>query len=503
MKRLNGFELLSRILLAFQNHLKRVGFAVLLLAHIVANAQVLDTLWTTNSTGIAFSVEEAIATPDGGYLLVGNDHGIPAQAYFYKMNAFGQQEWWRDYGGEESFDYLYDVEICEDGGYIAVGRRFDWPEIPDPSGFIVRTDAFGDTLWTTTFLHDSLRLGFFAIVRIETGWMIGGTMSSRDSQRGGPWLALLGDDGNLIPVYEDYDFTHVQSLWRCVRQEDRIVFSGTRFYDDSMDSTNVFLSAFSLVGAPLWERDFRLSRYSDSHDLTLTPSGFLLTAGIGDQYIWGPRDMWFIKTDFEGNMVWSTTMRGPHSDLIEVTLPDSNDNFVAIGWRGSVGVETMADFFAAGLDSNGDSLWYHAFEFPNRELGGGGAIASDGSYMLFGDQRTRNDESSLGLYTLCAVPHRTDLLNPRVPLRFDVSLSGYPNPFNSLVHIRFELPSIIRTKVALFDIRGRETRLITDGILSAGYHSILLDASTLSSGPYYVRLTAGSVSKVQNLIVVK
>ncbi|MBK6767105.1 MAG: T9SS type A sorting domain-containing protein [bacterium] len=84
-----------------------------------------------------------------------------------------------------------------------------------------------------------------------------------------------------------------------------------------------------------------------------------------------------------------------------------------------------------------------------------------------------------------------------------VLLSPYPNPFNSSAQIEFELPQKVRSKVALFDVTGREARVLLNEMLPAGYHSVQVDGTKLSTGVYFVRLTAGPKTLSEKIILIK
>ena len=71
----------------------------------------------------------------------------------------------------------------------------------------------------------------------------------------------------------------------------------------------------------------------------------------------------------------------------------------------------------------------------------------------------------------------------------------YPNPFNPLTTIEYEIPDHCHVKVVVYDILGREVSVIQDGMLSAGTHTALWNGEnqlgeTVGSGVYFYQLTA-------------
>ena len=81
--------------------------------------------------------------------------------------------------------------------------------------------------------------------------------------------------------------------------------------------------------------------------------------------------------------------------------------------------------------------------------------------------------------------------------------SAYPNPFNPETQLTFTLPQAGEVTLIIYDLQGREVARLVDGSLSAGVHNLSFNAAQLSSGLYFARLTSGSFSQTQKLILVK
>lgn len=92
--------------------------------------------------------------------------------------------------------------------------------------------------------------------------------------------------------------------------------------------------------------------------------------------------------------------------------------------------------------------------------------------------------------------------------RFEL-MQNYPNPFNPSTVIRFNLAvqaqdlAPVHSRLAVYDLLGREVAVLVDGPMSSGAHSVTFDGSGLSSGVYLVRLTAGSESRVMRMTLLK
>ena len=76
-----------------------------------------------------------------------------------------------------------------------------------------------------------------------------------------------------------------------------------------------------------------------------------------------------------------------------------------------------------------------------------------------------------------------------VPTKFDLS-QNYPNPFNPATKINYDLPFDSKVSIKLFDLSGREVASLVNEVKTAGYHTINFNASNLSSGVYFYKISA-------------
>ena len=86
--------------------------------------------------------------------------------------------------------------------------------------------------------------------------------------------------------------------------------------------------------------------------------------------------------------------------------------------------------------------------------------------------------------------------------------ANYPNPFNPVTTIEFELPEAAAVRLEVFDMMGRRVATLVDGQLDAGRHSTNWNArsdagSPVASGVYIYRMQAGSFVAVEQMILMK
>ena len=80
---------------------------------------------------------------------------------------------------------------------------------------------------------------------------------------------------------------------------------------------------------------------------------------------------------------------------------------------------------------------------------------------------------------------------------------NYPNPFNSRTTISFELEMKSHVRLEIFDILGRIISVLIHQSLSPGYHSVIFDSASLSSGAYIYRLSNDQATLSRMMILNK
>ncbi|MFZ0391649.1 MAG: M28 family peptidase [Calditrichia bacterium] len=84
----------------------------------------------------------------------------------------------------------------------------------------------------------------------------------------------------------------------------------------------------------------------------------------------------------------------------------------------------------------------------------------------------------------------------------------YPNPFNPVVHIEFELATSMQISADIYDVSGRRTATLAKGNYSAGRHQLEWNGRTeqgsaAATGIYLCRITAGKRQLIRKLLLVR
>ena len=124
------------------------------------------------------------------------------------------------------------------------------------------------------------------------------------------------------------------------------------------------------------------------------------------------------------------------------------------------------------------------FTFTKSGTDGGGYLGTAEDWLCTG-------EPFDGEITAAALPERYALY------------PAFPNPFNPMATIRFELPDACEVSLIVHDIQGREVQALVTGHLLPGYHQAVFDGGGLASGVYFARLQAGNFLQTNKLLLLK
>ena len=102
------------------------------------------------------------------------------------------------------------------------------------------------------------------------------------------------------------------------------------------------------------------------------------------------------------------------------------------------------------------------------------------------------------LYTTSIEEINLDL----IPKQFEF-YQNYPNPFNPSTKIKFALPTDEFVNLTIYNVLGKTIAVIVNEQIQAGSYEVIFDASDLSSGMYFYKLTAGKYVNIKKMLLVK
>ena len=293
-----------------------------------------DTLWTKTFGGTADDQGKFVQpTSDGGYIAVGETNSFGAggfDIYLIKTNGNGNFLWTKTFGGTGS-DYGYSVQQTSDGGYIVVGETSSFGAGSNDV-YLIRTDGNGDTLWTKTFGGTSSDYGYSVQQTTEGGYVIAGNFSF-----GG------NDDAYLIKTDAN--------------------------------------------GNSLWTKTFGGTSSENGRSVRQITDGGYVIAGHTRSFGAGLYDVYVIKTDGNGNTLWTKTFGGTSSDYGYSIQQTSDGGYIVVGEASSFGAGSH-DAYLIKADGNGNYLWSKTFGSISNDYGYSIQHSSDGGYVLAGYTRS-------------------------------------------------------------------------------------------------------------------
>lgn len=89
-----------------------------------------------------------------------------------------------------------------------------------------------------------------------------------------------------------------------------------------------------------------------------------------------------------------------------------------------------------------------------------------------------------------------------IPGQFELH-QNYPNPFNPSTTIAYAVPQTATVRLAVYDLFGREVKVLVQATQPPGHYTVAFDAGDLASGTYFYRIEAGSWSRAKQLVLLK
>ena len=124
--------------------------------------------------------------------------------------------------------------------------------------------------------------------------------------------------------------------------------------------------------------------------------------------------------------------------------------------------------------------------------------------VFFDDQSavSESNENDNTVYYNSSIPVSVEDISSQIPGQYFLS-QNYPNPFNPSTKISYDLSKEGMVSIMIYDMLGREVGNLVNEFKSAGRYSIEFNASNLSSGTYFYRITAGDFTEIKKLILMK
>ncbi|UCG42255.1 MAG: hypothetical protein JSU73_10300 [candidate division WOR-3 bacterium] len=255
-------------------------------------------------------------------------------------------DWTRLVGGVEVREEGYSVRVTHDGGFVLGGMTQTKPTGGYPCPFVVRTNPEGEILWTQSY-----QFGGCAVFHVVE----------------------QTSDGGYIGV----GYTEVGVGGRA----------------------DCYLVKTDALGDTLWTRSYGTPELEVAYDVEELPDRGFLLVGFTNATEDNSHDIWLVRTDAEGRMVWNRTYGGNMDDVGYRVQRTQDGGFAVAGYRdggfvpGYV-VELTAllkdscQAYLLKLDSLGEVEWEKTYGGPKPEAVMDAMQLWDGGYILAGLTRS-------------------------------------------------------------------------------------------------------------------
>jgi len=455
---------------------------------------------------VAYSIQQ---TKEGGYIVAGasnstdgdvtgyhpgvNSIGVTSDYWIVKLDSAGGITWEKSLGGIGD-DFAYSIQQTTDGGYIVAGYS---------------TSADGDV----TGHHGDTTTSDYWIVKLHpTGdiqWekSLGGSnydqaQSIQQTKDGGYIIAGLSNSAN-----GDVTGNHGG-----VNNDDWVV---------KLDS----------IGTLQWEKSLGGTGDDRGYSIQQTTDKGYIVAGFSNSTDGdvtgnhGNYDYWIVKLDSTGAMQWEKSLGGSNDDEAYSIRQTTDGGYIVAGESLSIdgditGNHGYYDYWIVKLSSDGGIQWEKALGGSNSDGAEFANLTNDGGCIVAGSSNssdgevTGNHPGTVGPtsdYWIVKLGITTDVNTSQSLLPTDFALlQNFPNPFSIATTIDFTLPEGENiTSLKVYNQLGREVADLTDHIHPIGHirpmgnGTVEFDASNLSAGMYFYRLTAGKDVQSGTMAVVK
>ena len=387
--------------------------------------------WVKNYGGSGQDTAQAlISTTDGGYAILGFSNSTDGDVigkttmvndyWLLKLDNEGNLQWNKTYGGSKD-DIGQSLVQTIDGGYALTGYAMsDDGDASNNQGFhdnwIIKVDASGTLEWEKSYgfsghdhSYDILQtedngLFFTGFLDITSARADGNTEKGNSLTRHGVgefWGTKIDSKGNL--QWRGYfGGTNNDRSHAVVRSDDGgFVMSGFTEsndfdIDNSRGSYDFWVVKIDSIGNLVWEKSFGGSGIDLAQDIAKTiDGGFVITGSTFSSDIditknKGESDIWLIKIDALGNLVWETSFGGTHFDAAQSVSPSKDGGFIISGNSKSADKDANTnagenDIWLIKTDANGAMTWQKTFGGAGLDYGFDALETAEGSIVVVGE----------------------------------------------------------------------------------------------------------------------
>ncbi len=446
----------------------------------------------------------AISVPDGGFLCAGYTKSFGAgqtDMYLVKVDSNGMFQWHNTFG-DTAFEECLAVQVALDGGYILGGKSSSF-SAGDLDMYLVKTDSAGNLQWQHTYGDTGMDYCSSVCAAPDGGYILAGYTNSHGAGDEDCYAVKTDSMGN-VEWEKLYGGGWNDKFYDVVCTPDGgYLFAGSN-YSISILEGNMYAVKTDSLGDVIWENNYGGDHWERCESIDLTTDGGYIFGGNTYSFGAGEYDMYIVKVDSLGNFEWQQTFGDSLYERCHAIVQTDDLGYILAGFTQSFGAGSN-DIYIVKTDSMGNFEWEELFGGSESEISYSIEELPDKGYIIGG----YTESYGLGEKDMWIIRLNGELNNSvgksySIPLTNTLKLNCCPNPFNSASVISFDLRDAGEVSLVVYDVTGREVQSLVTGHLSLGYHEVVFDGADLSSGMYFVRLTVDSgQSTVRKAVLMK
>jgi len=365
----------------------RLSLLLFLISSISYGQITFQTSYGVSTNDRAYSVQQCF---DKGYIITGstNNNGAGgADLFLIKTDVYGDTVWTKTYGGPAN-EVGYDVQQTTDSGYIITGLTLSYDTVPSifPDGFLIKTDVNGDTLWTTLFTGVEQEEGRAVQQCEDGGYIVCGVENTFGPGQMEIFLAKYNSIGQ-IQWGKEYGGTNAVADWGNSVQQTTdggyIIAGMATSYGSGIAS--VYLIKTDTIGDTLWTRTFGGTGIDFGECVQQCTDGGYIVCGYTESFGAGNKDAYLIKTDSNGDTLWTKTYGGTGEEYAYAVQQTTDGGYIISGYTTSFGNGFSFDAYLIKTDASGDTLWTRRYG-DSTIADGAQAMqqCADGGYIIAG-----------------------------------------------------------------------------------------------------------------------
>jgi hypothetical protein len=310
-----------------------------------------------------------LQTVDGGFIVAGRIHDINTSSLdvlIVKLDTNGWITWGKTYGGT-ALDLVRSIDETSDGGYVVCGNTRSVLD-NDHDYLVMKIDASGDVVWQKTYGTAEPEQGYAVRQTTDGGYIVAGRTEpdAFDFRNADAWVLKLYPDGQpsagdrgAIAWQRKYDHRNGDQIHAIAQTSDGgFVMTGiTNSLYRNSDSDDLWVVKLFSDGTIDWEKSYGGDGGDIGWDIQETSDGGFVVAGATATRCFsvGCADLWVLKLDSNGGIIWEKTHGGRFCDYAYAIQETADGGFIVTGDTASFGASNNShDGVVLKLDANGD-----------------------------------------------------------------------------------------------------------------------------------------------------